>query len=92
MVRALFSSVYATMVGENYFQIYSFQIAGKYICEPPYPPPPPHPSLVYLIIGFPCRTNSSRKFPQQILSPNVKQFLDKGPLHTVGGGTLYQWN
>ena len=41
MVRALFSSVYATMVGENYFQIYSFQIAGKYICEPPSPPPPP---------------------------------------------------
>lgn len=37
MVRALFSSVYATMVGENYFQIYSFQIAGKYICEPPSP-------------------------------------------------------
>ena len=43
MVRALFSSVYATMVGENYFQIYSFQIAGKYICEPPYPPPPTPP-------------------------------------------------
>ena len=75
MVRALSTSVYPIMVGEN-FQIYSVQITGKCICET-FPP-----SLHDQIIR-PHEKQSPHKFvkkkvcsPMKIFFKRKKSFLN----------------
>ena len=80
MVRALTSSEYPTMNGEN-FQIYNVQITGKCIYEtsltlPACPPPPL--GMIWSLVT-PSRTTFLCKSVQKSFSRHEKHFLEKSP-------------
>ena len=80
MIRALPSSEYPSMVGEN-FQIYIVQITGKCFHKTPHRP------WHDLIIRLPYRT-TPHKFAKKGLSPHEKLFWIKFPPYLREGDTL----